>query len=438
MFNISSDKKPLVIIFFTVFIYLLGFGIIIPIIPILSLQMGASALQIGLLLSVYSLMQFIFSPFWGSLSDKYGRRPILLICLFGEIFAYLLFAQARSIEMLFAARLLSGFFGASISTASAYISDITPPHERSKGMALIGTAFGLGFLFGPAIGGVLTIWAELLSTDPYFQTSFSSYWVSALCLITFIFALKYLKETKKDQKKESPDLKKTAPVKLTRLAQIIKYFKIPTVGPLIFVFFLSSLAMSAMEATLVLYTKEKFDWGIKEVSFGFAYIGVMIVFTQGYLVRKLIPKLGERQVLRTGLILMSMGLLGIAIAQSVLVLALTQTLLAIGIGLVNPSILGAISLLTDSSEQGAAMGTTQGMAALGRIIGPAIGGLLFGSLAIAAPFILSGAMTMIALFVVITIFDQIPNTGKKVFMPAGIVTKELAKESSPEKSSDVK
>jgi DHA1 family tetracycline resistance protein-like MFS transporter len=406
MVSISSEKKPLVIIFLTVFIYLLGFGIVIPIIPILSTELGATSLQTGLLLSVYSLMQFIFSPFWGKLSDKYGRRPILLICLMGEVFSYLLFAQARSLELLFIARLFSGFFGASISTASAYISDITPPEERSKGMALIGAAFGLGFLFGPAIGGGLTVWAEHLSTDVFFKTSFSSYWVSALCLITFAFAWKYLKETR--------DITKVNTEKLSRFQQIAKFFKIPTVGPLIFVFFLSSLAMSTMEATLVLFMKEKFNWGIKEVSFGFAYIGVMIIFTQGFLVRKLIPKFGEKQVLRTGLVLMSIGLSGIAIAESLPVLAITQTLLALGMGFTNPAILGSISLLTDPSEQGAALGTTQGMASLGRIIGPAIGGALFGALTIESPFILSGLMTMIALFVVITIFNEIPNAGQKV------------------------
>lgn len=405
MFNISFEKKPLVIIFLTVFIYLLGFGIIIPIIPILGTQMGATAFQAGLLISVYSLMQFVFSPFWGRLSDKYGRRPILLICLIGEIFAYLLFARARTLELLFVARLFSGFFGASISTASAYISDITPPNERSKGMALIGAAFGLGFLFGPAIGGGLTVWAEHLSADPFFITSFSSYFVSLICLLTSIFAWKYLKETL--------DPAQVRPPKMNRFLQILKYFRIPTVGPLIFVFFLSSLAMSTMEATLILFTKAKFNWGIKEVSFGFAYIGIIMIFTQGYLVRKLIPKLGEKQVLRTGLVLMTMGLSGIAIAQSIAVLAVTQTLLAIGIGFVNPSILGSISLLTDPNEQGAALGTTQGMASLGRIIGPIVGGALFGALTIESPFILSGAMTMIALFVVITIFKEIPNAGQK-------------------------
>lgn len=401
---IAENKKALIVIFLTVFIYLLGFGIVIPIIPTLSIQMGATAFQTGLLLSVYSLMQFIFSPLWGRFSDKYGRRPILLICLFGEIFSYLLFAQARSLEVLFIARIFSGFFGASISTASAYISDITPPQERSKGMALIGAAFGLGFLFGPAIGGGLTIWAEHLSTDTFFRTSFSSYWVAGLCLATFVFAYFNLKETLKLN--SNPEKRKN------RFEEMLKYFKTDTVGALIFVFFLASLAMSTMEATLVLYMKARFGWGLKEVSFGFAYVGVMIIITQGVLVRRLIPKFGEKQVLRFGLIFMAMGLCLIPIAQSLAVLALSQTLLALGIGFVNPSTLGSVSLLIDSNEQGAALGTTQGMASLGRIIGPILGGALFGSLSEGSPFFVAGLMTLIGFFVVISIYKDIPNAGQ--------------------------
>lgn len=403
--KLTADKKPLAIIFLTVFIYLLGFGIVIPIIPLLSTQMGATAFQTGLLLSVYSLMQFVFSPFWGRLSDRYGRRPILLLCLGGEVFSYLLFAQARNLELLFVARLLSGFFGASISTASAYISDITPAHERSKGMALIGAAFGMGFLFGPALGGALTVWAEHISHEAFFKTSFSSYWVAGLCLLTFLFAWKFLKETR--------DLSKPRQESRHRFQQILHYFRVETVGPLIFVFFLSSLAMSTMEATLILYMQAKFNWGIKEVSFGFAYIGVIIVLTQGFLVRRMIPRLGEKHVLRLGLILMTMGLSGIAIAQSIWVMAVTQTLLALGVGFTNPSTMGSISLLTPADEQGAALGTTQGMASLGRIIGPAVGGALFGALTIESPFILAGAMTLIGLFVVITVFASLPNAGRK-------------------------
>lgn len=399
----QAAKKQKSIIFFTVFIYLLGFGIIIPILPLLSIQMGASALQTGLLLSIYSLMQFIFSPIWGRLSDRYGRRPILLICLAGEVVAYLIFAQARTLEWLFIARILSGFFGASISTANAYISDITPPNERSKGMALIGAAFGLGFLFGPALGGGMSVLSELFSSDPFFKTSFSSYVVSALCALTFIFAWFFLTETRKVAAPTAAN---------NRWQQIIKYFRLPVVGSLIFVFMLSSLAMSAMEAALVLFMQKKFGWGIKEVSFGFAYVGVIIALSQGFLVRKLIPKIGEKHMLRLGLTLMSMGLAGIAIAQSVYMMAVTQTLLAFGYSFTNPSALGAISLLTDSNEQGAALGTTQSMASLGRILGPALGGALFGALTPESPFIMSGLMTLLALFVVITIFKSIPDAGK--------------------------
>lgn len=400
----KTDKKPLVIIFFTVFIYLLGFGIVIPTIPIISTQLGATAFQTGLLMSAYSFMQFIFSPFWGRLSDRYGRRPILLICLGGEVFAYLLFSQATNLPLLFVARLLSGFFGASISTASAYISDITPPHERSKGMALIGVAFGLGFLFGPAIGGGLSIWAEKLSADPFFRSSFSSYWVAGLCLLTFLFALRYLKET---------NIKTSAAAeKKNRFARILHYFKIETIGPLMFVFFLSSFAMSCMEATLVLYAKDRFNWGLKEVSFGFAYIGIIIVLTQGFLVRRLLPQVGEKQLLRAGLIFMVIGFSTIAIANSIAVLAIAQTFLAVGVGFTNPSTLGAISLLTSGEDQGTTLGTTQGLSSLGRIVGPALGGALYSALTLTSPFIFSGALMMIALFVVVTIYSDIPNAGQ--------------------------
>jgi MFS family permease len=411
MANLSSEKKPLTIIFLTVFIYLLGFGIVIPSIPLLSVQLGASAFETGLLMSAYSFMQFVFSPMWGKLSDKHGRRPILLFCLAGEAISYLLFAQAENLTFLFLARLLSGFFGASISTASAYISDITPANERSKGMALIGAAFGLGFLFGPAIGGGLTMWAEHISKDPFFRTSFSSYWVAGLCAFTFLFAFKYLKESR--------NFAVTKAVEQPLFKRLLYYFKVDTVGPLMFVFLLSALAMSTMEATLILYAKDKFGWGLKEVSFGFAYIGVIIVLTQGVFVRRLIPKLGEKQVLRTGLVFMVIGFSGIVISDSILILAIAQTFLAVGVGFTNPSTMGSISLLTSAEEQGTVLGTTQGMSSLGRIIGPAIGGALYSSLTIQSPFILSAAMVLLGLFVVITIFNEIPNAGQTVKVKTG-------------------
>ncbi len=386
---------------------------IIPILPLLSTHYGASAFQAGLLMSVYSLMQFIFSPMWGKLSDKIGRRPILMYCLLGEAVSYILLAQSRSLEMLFVSRILTGFFGASISTASAYISDITPPNERSKGMALIGAAFGMGFLFGPAIGGGLTYYAESISTNMNFITGFSSYGVALLCVGTFVFAYFNLKESlvkKTDDKNSEP---KTAEKKLNRFESISKFINMPVVGSLIFTFGLATLAMSMMEATLVLFMKDKFGWGIKEVSFGFAYVGICIVFTQGFLVRKLIPKIGERNVLRIGLTCMAIGLTGIAFAKHIWMMAIVQTFLAVGNGFTNPSIMGSVSLLVPPDEQGAALGTTQSLSALGRVIGPALGGLLFGSLWTGSPFVIAGLFIVCALVLVLSVYSKLPMAGKK-------------------------
>jgi MFS transporter, DHA1 family, tetracycline resistance protein len=402
-------KKPQVVIFLTVFIYLLGFGMIIPILPLLSTHYGASAFQAGLLMSVYSLMQFIFSPMWGKFSDKVGRRPILMYCLLGEAVSYILLAQSRSLEMLFISRILTGFFGASISTASAYISDITPPNERSKGMALIGAAFGMGFLFGPAIGGGLTFYAETISTDMNFITGFSSYGVALLCIGTFIFAYFNLKESLVKKTDDTAAIVK----KIGRLESISKFLNMPVVGSLIFTFGLATLAMSMMEATLVLFMKDKFGWGIKEVSFGFAYVGICIVITQGFLVRKLIPKIGERNVLRIGLTCMAIGLTGIAFAKHIWMMAIVQTFLAVGNGFTNPSIMGSVSLLVPTDEQGAALGTTQSLSALGRVIGPALGGLLFGSLWAGSPFVIAGLFIVCALVLVLSVYSKLPMAGKK-------------------------
>lgn len=401
----TANKSRLAIIFFTVFLYLVGFGVVIPILPILSRNFGASALQTGALLAVYSLMQFMFSPFWGRLSDRWGRRPILLFCLLGETAAYILFAQARTLEWLFIARILAGFFGASISTASAYISDITPKHERSKGMALIGVAFGLGFVVGPALGGGLAVWGGSINSAPHFDTSFAAYWVSALCLLNFLFGVKFLKESL-NEKSESAEKKK-------RFSVMWHYLNLKTVGPLMTVFMLCSLAMSSMEATLILFMGEKFQWEVKQVSFGFAYIGVIMIFTQGFLVRRLLPKWGERKVLTLGVLLLALGLGGIAVAGNLATMGVTMTLLALGNGLANPANLGSISLLTSSTEQGAALGVTQSMASLGRILGPLLGGYLYQQLAITSPFIASGLLALIGFAIVILISSAIPENARQ-------------------------
>ena len=403
MESTNTQKSQLAIIFFTVFLYLVGFGVIIPIVPILTKNFGATSFQIGLILSAYSLMQFIFAPFWGKLSDRHGRRPILLFCLLGESLAYIAFAWARSYEALLIARLFAGFFGASISTASAYISDITAAKDRSKGMALIGAAFGLGFLVGPALGGGLALWGAHISDAPHFDTSFAAYWVSGLCLLNFIFGFFYLKESLQQ---------KSTPVKKSRFVQLGFYLRKPLVGPLIGVFFISSVSMALMEATLVLYVGDLFAWGIREVSFGFAYIGFIMVLCQGFIVRKLLPIVGEKKILFLGLSLMMLGFLLIGASKNIPVLAIAMTLLAVGNSFTNPATTGSISLLSKADEQGAVMGTTQGTASLGRIIGPAVGGLLYQQVSISSPFYASGVLVVLAMVLVFMNFARLPESAK--------------------------
>ncbi len=403
--KMHRKKSQLAIIFVTVFLYLVGFGVVIPITPILAKNFGATGFQVGLLLSVYSLMQFLFAPFWGRLSDRHGRRPILLFCLLGECLSYIAFAFARNLETLFLARMFAGFFGASISTASAYISDITPKEERSKGMALIGMAFGLGFLVGPALGGGLAYWGAQISSTPHFDTSFTAFWVAGLCLINFLFGLKFLTESLSEKAPHQEQRK--------RIAQLFHFLRQGMIGRLIGVFFLSSLAMSMMEATLVLFVGDRFQWTVREVSFGFAYIGLIMVLSQGFLVRRLLPKIGEKKMLFAGLLMMAMGLALIPFSPSIWILAVSQTLLAFGASFTNPSTMGSISLLADSSEQGAVLGTTQGTASLGRIIGPGVGGFLYQHLSIGAPFAAASFMALIGFGVVVLSFAHLPNSARK-------------------------
>lgn len=400
-------KKPTVVIFITVFIYLLGFGMIIPVLPILSTHYGATPLQVGLLMSIFSLMQFLFSPFWGKLSDKYGRRPILIYCLLGEAVGYLILGFSRSIEMLFVARILTGFFGASISTASAYISDITTKENRTKGMAMIGAAFGLGFLFGPAIGGGLTLLAKNFTQDQEVILTFAAFPVALLCVLTFIFAYYFLEESR--ERKQTAEDKKTS----KQFENIFRLIKVPVLGHLMSIFGLATFAMAVMESTLVLFMKDKFGWGIQEASFGFAYIGICIVITQGFLVRKLVPRFGEKKIIRFGLSLMFLGFLTISIASNVALMGLAMTFLAFGSGFVNSSTLGSISLLASGDEQGVTLGTTQSLSALGRVIGPAIGTFMFGSIALIAPYLFSALLMFITLLIIIKYYNELPSSQLK-------------------------
>lgn len=381
----------------------------IPIMPIISREFGASPFMVGLLMSVYSIMQFLFAPLWGRMSDHYGRRPILIFCLIGEALSYFIFAISQSLTGFFIARILAGFFGASISTASASISDATPKAERSRGMALVGAAFGLGFMVGPAVGGGLALLGEswFPQLGPLFGMKFAAASVGILCLVTASFAGWKLKETVHLSRQ-----KKSQPQKTDRFARLGLYLRKPLIGPLIGNYFLNSLALSVMEATLILFTADRFNWTIKEVSFGFAYIGILSTINQGFLVRKLLPIWGERSLIKIGFSLQAIGFFLIATSHSISWLAVAMTIFSLGNGFVNPSLLGSISVLAEQDEQGEALGTTQGTASLGRIFGPIIGGLAYGYIGLTSPFFISMFLALIALFITFKLSAKLPESAK--------------------------
>lgn len=385
-----KDKR-IFLIFLTVFIDLVGFGIIIPMNPYLAQHFGATPFQVGWLMSIYSLMQFVFAPIWGKLSDKYGRRPIILLSLLASSLSHLGFAFATDFSMLFLFRLLAGVGGGNLSVAMAYMADLTDEKDRSKGMGLIGAAFGLGFILGPAIGGAVGDIGYRLGSEPPFAGSFAAVVASAICFLNFFGALAYLPESKKVLAKNVGTL--GGPIQ--RIKKIFFVSRRTGLGSLYFIYFLTGFALAFVEIPLFLYVEKKFEWSLAEASFGFAYIGVVMVITQGYLIRKFLPIYGERTLLPIGLVCFSVGLMGCAFGSSPWMMAPFVTFLALGYGLSNPALTGSISLMSSDDTQGENLGVAQSLSALARILGPISGGLVFQKVSIEAPFLFGGLVAML-------------------------------------------
>jgi DHA1 family tetracycline resistance protein-like MFS transporter len=395
-----KDKR-LLIIFLTVFIDLVGFGIIIPLTPYLAKNFGASPFQVGLLMGIYSLMQFLCAPFWGQLSDRIGRRPVILWSLLGASVAHASFGFAGSFWGLVLARGLAGVFGGNISTAMAYMADITSEKDRSKGMGLVGAAFGLGFTLGPFIGGVFADVGRQLGDVPPLGESFPSLIAALICLLNFALAAWRLPESR--------NVTAAPVVRESRWRRIAAALTTPVLGTLILLVFLSTFAMAHIEASLFLYVREKFGWSLTKSAYGFAYIGVIMVFTQGYLIRKWMPKYGERRLILAGLALTCSAFTLIAVAQTLWFLAAAVTLLALGNGLTNPSLNGCVSLASGREVQGNNLGVAQSLSSLARILGPPTGGALYQQIGTWSPFAAAAVLAGTAGVVAWSIRRQIPQ-----------------------------
>ncbi len=363
-------KKSLLIIFLVVFIDLLGFGIVIPILPYYAKSFGASATTLGLLMMSYSLMQFLFAPFWGKLSDKFGRRPIILTSIGGIGVSLLILGFAHSLTWLFVGRILAGFFGANIAVASAYIADITSPENRAKGMGMIGASFGLGFLFGPAIGGILSKWGY--GAAPLFA--------AVLSTLNFCFAFFFLRETSL-----SEETRRSHRHRLHR-DFVWQTLQNPKTGLPILLFFGVTLGFAQMEATFALFLLARFNLDAQHAGWILALMALVMVFIQGGAIGRLVRKYGEGKLIIVGTAFMSFALWGASMSPVLKIFVAFLLVQALGFSITNPSLSSLVSRATSAEEQGATLGVYQSAGSLARILGPILAGVLFDHFGPPIPF----------------------------------------------------
>lgn len=371
-----NTRKALPILFLVMFLVMVGFGIIIPVIPFYAEEIGATPTQLGLLMAVYSLMQLLFAPMWGRISDRIGRKPVIMIGILGLSISFFLMAISTELWMLFAARIIGGLLSsANMPTVMAYVADITSEEDRGKGMGIIGASVGLGFIFGPAIGGVFS------------QSSLNTpfYLAGATSLLTFLLVTFVLKESLTVEQRNSHAKEKTS---------LLKAFN----GPVSVLFVLQlfvSLSLSGLEATFAYFAAEKADLGAVELGYIFMIMGLAGAIVQGGLVGRMTKKLGEGTVIQLGIVISAIGFALILLIEGFGTAALFLTVFGVGNGLIRPSV---SSLLTKKSTAG--HGSTTGLLSsfdsLGRIIGPPLGGWLF-SIAIGMPYISGILLSVIAL-----------------------------------------
>jgi MFS transporter, DHA1 family, tetracycline resistance protein len=387
-------KPSILVIFLSVFIDLIGFGIVLPLLPGFAEDnfrpdFSAKGLIIGAIIGSFSAMQFFFAPMWGKLSDRIGRRPVMLFSNLGAAGSYVLFAIACGLSgpaglwMILVSRIFAGICGANLSVASAYIADISPPEKRSARMGLIGMAFGLGFIFGPAIGAFSV---ELFGKQ-------GPGWVAAsFCAANFILGWFILGESRQ------PGSAKVVP--RPKLGQWGHTLAQPKLGLLICVFFFATFCFTCFESTFPLLAKHQFSFGEKQlnhrIGYLFTYAGFIAAMVQG-VIGRLVKKFGEPNLIFSSLIIFAAGLASLPFAKTMPEILLVLALLAIGSGLNRPPVFGMISLNSSPDEQGANLGVAQSFGALARMLGPVFASTLF-FVRPSLPYLICGGLALLTSF----------------------------------------
>ncbi len=377
-------KPTLLSLFLIVFIDLIGFGLMMPLLPYFARDFGATGAMVGWLIGVFSLMQFVFAPLWGQLSDRLGRRPILLVSLAGSTASYLLLGLAHGYGLLLAARILAGICAANIAVANAYVADITTKENRSKGMGLIGAAFGIGFVFGPVL-------AACFGKNGHALPAFIASGISAT---SFLLTLVYLPESHPAEKRS------TSAFSLWKnpFAGWNEALALPFIAPLAAISCLSNVAMAQWETTFALYLKENpaFGYGIGTVGKLFAFVGLLSAVMQGGLLGRLVKRFGEGALLQAGLLGTALGILLMPFSPGLGLLLASLALFGLAMGMIRPVLSGTASLATSPEKQGLVLGVILASGSIGRIAGPLLGGWLF-DLGHAFPFYAAAAIGLVML-----------------------------------------
>ena len=353
-------RSALAVLFLTVFVDLLGFGIVLPLLPRYAEEFRAGDATIGLLMASFSLLQLLFAPLWGRWSDRVGRRPVLMIGLAGSVVSYTCFGLARSVTALFLSRIAAGAFGATIGTAQAYIADVTGAQDRGRQMALIGAAFGLGFTFGPALGGL---------AHHHLGLGAPGFLAAGFSLVALLLAWRRLPEPPRlDAARVHPRFDPGA---------LRRALRAPTVPLILGLQVVATLAFAGFEGTLARFTDRKWGYDPAENGLLFTYVGVCLLVSQGLLVRRLMPRAGERNLAAAGTLLLAAGLCGVALAPGTAAALATLPVVVAGYSLITPSLASLLSLRSPRAMRGEILGIGQSGLSLARVLGPFLANVLF-------------------------------------------------------------
>jgi MFS family permease len=381
----ATGRTAVTLVFFTVFLDLVGFGIVLPLLPFYATELGASALAVGLIISSYSAMQFLFSPVWGSLSDHHGRRPLLILGLLGSSASYVIFGLAHSVTVLLLSRVVAGIMGANIPVAQAFIADSTSVERRARGMGLIGAAFGLGFIFGPAIGGFLSRWGYGV---PGFFAAGTSFLAASAAFL-------FLPESLSPEKRTATTGHVGMDALRARVRSARRILHSPRLRDPITVFFLGTMGFAGFTTTFPLFLDDPLHLDAVHAGGMFALVGIFSATIQGGAIGPLVERFGEKAIAFLGGVLLGLGVAAMGILQSVWVTYVALLPVGLGWGMLAPSLQSLVSRRASDREQGEVLGVNQSASAVARVIGPVAAGWLFGVLG-AGPGFVAGALLVFA------------------------------------------